>query len=466
MVFSSLVFLFIFLPLVLLLYFLTKNIKVKNITLLLFSLLFYAWGEPVYIILMLLSISINYVGGLIIDKNHGNKRKLYFIMLLAINLGAIGYFKYINFIVENINSLFSFVNFKSPSVILPIGISFYTFQILSYVIDVYRNKVKVQKNIIALGLYIALFPQLVAGPIVRYETIEKELKNRTESFAKFIDGLKRFIYGLGKKVIIANNVALAADFIYNGNLLDHGTLILWFAALAYAIQIYFDFSGYSDMAIGMGKMFGFTFLENFDYPYSAKSVTDFWRRWHISLSSWFRDYVYIPLGGNRVSKFKWLRNIIIVWLLTGLWHGASWNYVLWGVYYGIILIIEKEVLIKLLNKSKILSRLYTIIIFMIGWVIFRLENFELMFYALKTMFIYQKSDFFLFLIENGDVLYSIPFIIFGIIGSFPLIKYFKHKTEKNNMWYFVELTFLLFVLIFSIMSLISVKYNPFIYFKF
>lgn len=466
MVFSSLVFLFIFLPLVIFFYFYSKNIKIKNIILFIFSLIFYAWGEPVYVFLMLTSITVNYFGARLIDQNEGKKRKAYFISLLALNLMSLGYFKYINFFIENLNSLSKFINISYVEVILPIGISFYTFQILSYVIDLYRKKVNVQKNILNLGLYIALFPQLVAGPIVRYETIEKQLSDRKETLDGFIIGLKRFIYGLGKKVIIANNVAIMADTIYNSGVTSYGTSILWLAAIAYTIQIYFDFSGYSDMAIGMGRMFGFTFLENFNYPYISKSITEFWRRWHMSLSSWFRDYVYIPLGGNRVSKIKWLRNIFIVWLLTGFWHGASWNYVLWGLYFAIILLVEKFFVLKRTEKLNILPRIYAVLLFVIGWVIFRLEDFSEMLYALKTMFIFKQSNLLLYLVENGDVLFGVPFIILGIIGSTPIFKKLFEKSNSSNAWLAIEYLFLIIVFALSVMSLISVKYNPFIYFKF
>lgn len=466
MVFSSLVFLFIFFPSVLFFYFYSNNIKYKNLILLLFSLLFYAWGEPIYVLLMLSSIAINYIGALIIDKNDGNKRKFFFVILLLLNLSALGYFKYINFLIDNLNSMANFINISHKEVILPIGISFYTFQILSYVIDVYRKKVKVQKNVLNLGLYISLFPQLVAGPIVRYDSIERELTHRTITFSKFLDGLKRFIYGLGKKVIIANNVALIADHIFDANVTTYGSSVLWLAAIAYTIQIYFDFSGYSDMAIGMGKMFGFTFLENFNYPYTAKSITEFWRRWHMSLTSWFRDYIYIPLGGNRVSKIKWIRNILIVWFVTGLWHGASWNFVVWGMYFAIILLLEKFVISKYLEKTRIISRIYTILLFIIGWVIFRLEDFNEMFYVLKTMFVYKKDNIILFMANNGDILFSVPFIILGIVASFPIINIIKKRGETNKFIYFVESLLLIVILILSIMSLVSVKYNPFIYFKF
>lgn len=310
-------------------------------------------------------------------------------------------FKYTNLIISTINGIFkisidklTIFNIDILKLTLPIGISFYTFQLISYVIDVYRKDVKVQKNIFSLGTYIAFFPQLIAGPIVRYETIEKELKHRTHSFEKFLCGFKRFIIGLGKKVIIANNVAFIADQIIDSQYFtSYGTGVIWIAMIAYSLQTYFDFSGYSDMAIGLGKIFGFTFLENFNYPYIAKSITDFWRRWHISLSSWFRDYVYIPLGGNRVKKGRWIINLFIVWTLTGLWYGASWNFMFWGLYYGIILVIEKLFLNKLLEKSpSFIKWLYSIILIIIGWTIFRIEDISLFGETLHKMFVFQKTD--------------------------------------------------------------------------
>ena len=390
MVFSSFTFLFIFLPLVLLTYFLAKKRQYRNIVLLVFSLIFYAWGEPVYVLLMLLSIIVNYFIALKIERRKKGKKK-WMIMDVIFNLGIIGFFKYGNFMIQNINSIFH-SNIGEMNLALPIGISFYTFQVLSYVIDVYRKTVPAQKSMVNLGMYVTLFPQLIAGPIVRYETVAEEIENRKENFNEVVEGLKRFFIGLGKKVLIANQMALIADTIYGGDLEVTGTIALWLAAISYTLQIYFDFSGYSDMAIGLGRMFGFHFLENFNYPYIAKSITDFWRRWHISLSTWFRDYVYIPLGGNRVNKLKWLRNILVVWLLTGLWHGASWNFILWGVYYGVILIIEKVFLGKLIEKlPKVLQHIYALFFIIIGWVIFRVEDFSQMGIVLQKMFVCKRQ---------------------------------------------------------------------------
>lgn len=465
MVFSSFTFLFIFLPLVLLTYFLAKKRQLRNIVLLVFSLIFYAWGEPVYVILMLLSIIVNYFIALKIERRKRGKKK-WMIIDVIFNLGVIGFFKYGNFIIQNINSIFH-SNIGEMDLALPIGISFYTFQVLSYVIDVYRKTVPTQKSIVNLGMYVTLFPQLIAGPIVRYETVAEEIENRKENFSEVVEGLKRFFIGLGKKVLIANQMALIADTIYGGDLATTGTVSLWLAAISYTLQIYFDFSGYSDMAIGLGRMFGFHFLENFNYPYIAKSITDFWRRWHISLSTWFRDYVYIPLGGNRVSKFKWLRNILVVWLLTGLWHGASWNFILWGVYYGVILIIEKVFLGRIIEKlPKVLQHIYALFFIIIGWVIFRVEDFSQMGIVLQKMFTWQASSIIDNIILNFDIFSSLPYILIGIIGSMPLWTKVREKRKQTNSYLIVSNLWSFGIFMLSICFLLVATYNPFIYFRF
>ena len=477
MLFSSLTFLFIFLPLVLLIYFISKD-KYKNIILLIFSLIFYAYGEPRYIALMLFSIVLNYFAAILIDKylDNKNKVKLFLVLDISINLLLLIIFKYTNLIISTINGIFkisidklTIFNIDILKLTLPIGISFYTFQLISYVIDVYRKDVKVQKNIFSLGTYIAFFPQLIAGPIVRYETIEKELKHRTHSFEKFVCGFKRFIIGLGKKVIIANNVAFIADQIIDSQYFtSYGTGVIWIAMIAYSLQIYFDFSGYSDMAIGLGKIFGFTFLENFNYPYIAKSITDFWRRWHISLSSWFRDYVYIPLGGNRVKKGRWIINLFIVWTLTGLWHGASWNFMFWGLYYGIILVIEKLFLNKLLEKSpSFIKWLYSIILIIIGWTIFRIEDISLLRETLHKMFVFQKTDWLQFIRLNYHLISYFVYFILGLLLIFPLVGNIMTKIEKKSkLGHNINNLFVLIVFILSILFLIKATYNPFIYFRF
>ena len=465
MVFSSFTFLFIFLPLVLLTYFLAKKRQLRNIVLLVFSLIFYAWGEPVYVILMLLSIIVNYLIALKIERRKRGKKK-WMIIDVIFNLGVIGFFKYGNFMIQNINSIFH-SNIGEMDLALPIGISFYTFQVLSYVIDVYRKTVPAQKSIVNLGMYVTLFPQLIAGPIVRYETVAEEIENRKENFTEVVEGLKRFFIGLGKKVLIANQMALIADTIYSGDLANTGTVSLWLAAISYTLQIYFDFSGYSDMAIGLGRMFGFHFLENFNYPYIAKSITDFWRRWHISLSTWFRDYVYIPLGGNRVSKFKWLRNILVVWLLTGLWHGASWNFILWGVYYGVILIIEKVFLGRIIEKlPKVLQHIYALFFIIIGWVIFRVEDFSQMGIVLQKMFTWQASSIIDNIVLNFDVFSSLPYILIGIIGSMPLWTKVREKRKQTNSYLIVSNLWSFGIFMLSICFLLVATYNPFIYFRF
>lgn len=468
MLFSSLTFLFGFLPILLLGYYIVPSRKFKNFILLVFSLLFYAWGEPKYILLMLVTILISYIMGLLINKYDSKPKvkKLLLIMSIILILAGLIFFKYTNFILENVIRVTK-ANITFIDIILPIGISFYSFQILSYVIDLYNKKVEVQRNIFSLALYVSLFPQLIAGPIVRYETVEDELKNRKENLSDILSGFKRFIVGLSKKIIIANNMGIIADSIFVLNNSNIGTLIMWLGVIAYTLQIYFDFSGYSDMAIGLGKMFGFHFLENFNYPYIAKSITDFWRRWHISLSSWFRDYIYIPLGGNRVSKLKWVRNICVVWLLTGLWHGASWNFVLWGAYFAIILLIEKIFLLKFLEKSpKIIQWLYSIFLIMLGWVIFRCESVELMKNVLSKMFMYQKSDLLQFITENINLLSSMLFILPAIIVSFPIVPKLKEKFNKSIIMYAGYNLLILILFTINIVFLTSSSYNPFIYFRF
>lgn len=469
MLFSSTTFIFIFLTLLLILYFPIKNIKYRNIILLIFSLIFYSWGEPKYIFLMLITVLIAYIFGLLIDKYRFEKRKskLFLIISVVLILLNLFIFKYLDFSIGIFNSIFK-TNIGLSKLVLPIGISFYTFQILSYVIDMYWGKVGVQKNYFRLLLYVSFFPQLIAGPIVRYETVEKEISDRKTTLDGFINGFKRFIWGLAKKVIIANNVAIFCDYIYN-NYSSYGSNILWVAAICYTLQIYFDFSGYSDMAIGLGKMFGFNFLENFNYPYIASSITDFWRRWHISLSSFFRDYVYIPLGGNRVSKVKFIRNIFIVWLLTGIWHGASYNFILWGLYYAILLLIEKMFTGKYIEKlPKVLKMLYSLFFITLGWVIFRVENLNDLVLVIKKMFSFNNTSFVTLFNNNSMLISTIPYIILGIFLSLPIDKWFKEKVDKSNSVILTLIEDLILGVLFgiSIMFLVSNSYNPFIYFRF
>jgi membrane bound O-acyl transferase MBOAT len=470
MLFSSLTFLFGFLPILLILYFILKKRKYKNIVLLIFSLIFYAWGEPKYIFLMLLTILIVYIFGILIDKfDKENKKilkKISLIICIILVLGSLIFFKYSNFLIENVNLAFK-AKIKPLNIVMPIGISFYTFQILSYIIDLYNKKIKLQKNYFSLALYVSLFPQLIAGPIVRYETVEEEIDNRKETKEDVISGTKRFIIGLSKKVIIANQMALLADLIFNKHNGAYGTTIIWLGTLAYTLQIYFDFSGYSDMAIGLGRIFGFHFLENFDYPYISKSVTEFWRRWHISLSTWFRDYVYIPLGGNRVNKFKWIRNIILVWLLTGLWHGAAWNFIIWGIYYGLLLLFEKLFFDRILKKlPTIINWLYTFIIVMIGWMIFRSNSLNELLLFIKTMFVYKQTDWLTILADNLSTFNALMFVLPAFILSFPILKKIKEKYSGKTIYIILTNILLLMLFIMCIVYLTSSSYNPFIYFRF
>jgi alginate O-acetyltransferase complex protein AlgI len=372
MLFSSLTFLCFFFPVFFLLYFAAKKRRTRNFILLVFSLVFYAWGEPLYIFLMLFSLTLNWAFALLIDR-YRDKARLFLVIDTAVNLALIGVYKYAGFFVSAVNMLPG-VELTVPQLTLPIGISFYTFQILSYVIDVYRRDTEVQPNILTLGAYLSAFPQLIAGPIVRYRTVEDELENRVETLDDVAEGLRRFIAGLAKKTLIANVMAQVVDSLLSRGPSEYGTLGAWIAILSYTLQIYYDFSGYSDMAIGMGRMMGFHYLENFDYPYIAASVTDFWRRWHISLSTFFRDYVYIPLGGNRCSRRRWAFNMAVVWSLTGLWHGADWNFVLWGVYYGAILIGEKLLWGRYIEKVPVVRNVYALACAVFGWVLFRAET--------------------------------------------------------------------------------------------
>lgn len=375
MVFSSILFLFTFLPVVLFLYY-TAPHKFRNLVLLISSLIFYAWGKPVYIVLMIFSSLVDYSHGILIDKYSENRKlcKLILLSSIVINIGLLSFFKYYDFLLNSINALIG-TSFNGLGLPLPIGISFYTFQTMSYTIDVYREEVAAQKNIITFAAYVSLFPQLIAGPIVRYREVAEQLDNRIENFDIFGDGVRRIAIGLGKKVLLANNIGLLWEQIKLIPLGELPLLTAWLGIFAFSFQIYFDFSGYSDIAIGLGKMFGFTFLENFNYPYISKSITEFWRRWHISLGTWFREYVYFPLGGSRRGKAMLYRNLLIVWFLTGLWHGASWNFVFWGLYFGMIIALEKVFLLKWLNSvPDIISHIYSIILILIGWVLFAFDN--------------------------------------------------------------------------------------------
>lgn len=467
MVFSSLIFLTIFLPLTLLLYYMLPD-KARNLWLLVVSLIFYSWGEPIYILLMVFSILLNYICGLGIDKTKGNgKRKLILVIAVIINIGLLFVFKYANFTIGTYNVIFG-KHIELLKLALPIGISFYTFQALSYVIDVYRGVVKGNRNIINFATYITMFPQLIAGPIVRYKTVEAELHKRKCTSEDFYQGVLRFTIGLGKKVLIANNVALIFKDISNTSPELLSTSMAWLAVLAFTLQIYFDFSGYSDMAIGMGRMLGFHFLENFDYPYESKSVTEFWRRWHISLSTWFREYVYYPLGGNRKGVKRQFVNLFIVWLLTGLWHGASWNFVLWGIYYAIVLIIEKVALGRILRKiPSICSRIYTIGAFVVGWAIFIMDDLTYPRAFIKALFLQARQG----IADKHTAYLMISYgvlMVFAIIGTTSIPKrvteYLLRK--KAILRSICELLFITAVTVLSIAYIVSETYNPFLYFRF
>ena len=463
MLFTSISFLYYFLPIVLIIYFIAPK-KYKNLILFIFSLIFYFYGEPKYIFLMILEILIAYIGAILIDKY---KSKEILILTLFIHIILLIIFKYTNFLTTNINNVFN-TNFKLLNIALPIGISFYTFQIISYIVDVYKDKVKVQKSFLKLATYVSLFPQLIAGPIVRYEVIENELDNRKLSFEDFSIGVRRFTIGLAKKVLIAN---MLGELCTKFSLVDERSIVLyWIFAISYMLQIYFDFSAYSDMAIGLGRMFGFHFLENFDYPYISKSITEFWRRWHISLGSWFRDYVYIPLGGNRVSKIKHLRNILIVWLLTGIWHGASWNFVIWGLMFGIILIIEKLFLKKYLEKlPNFIRRIYVLFIVMISFIIFNADTINDAISNIIGLFGFNKETF----INNYTIYYLKSYfiiLVIAIIASTPLIKKQLENMKKNKVLNklinILEPIYIVSLLLIVTSYLIDNSYNPFLYFRF
>ena len=468
MVFSSLIFIFIFLPLVLVSYYIAPR-RLRNTVILLASLLFYAWGEPTYIILIIISILINYLGALLIRVHIKNKdkSKFIFITLLLIDISILFFFKYYGFAIECLGSIIG-LDLKVKSISLPLGISFYTFQQISYIADIYMQKVKPERNLIDFATYITMFPQLIAGPIVKYDDIHKQLANRKESINKFGEGVQRFIIGLGKKVILANNIGVIWTQVKEVNLNDLSIVLSWIGIIAFTLQIYFDFSGYSDMAIGLAKMFGFDFLENFDYPYISKSITEFWRRWHMSLGGWFREYIYIPLGGNKKGTLIQVRNLFIVWFTTGLWHGASTNFVVWGLYFGVILFIEKIYLKDLLKKiPSMFSHIYTLIIVMIGWVIFDMNTLTDSGHYIKIMFGFGNNIF----IDNlAKYILTNNFIILliGLICSTKLIKIYMNKIKstfrENDVFLITAINLL--ILIISTAYLVGASYNPFLYFRF
>nr|WP_330388604.1 MBOAT family O-acyltransferase [Clostridioides difficile] len=440
--------------------------------LLLTSLFFYAWGEPKYIFLMLGSIVVNYIFGLKVSSDNKKEQKLWLTLSVIFNISLLVIFKYSNFFVDNFNALFN-SHISIPTIALPLGISFFTFQTMSYVIDVYRKDGRVQRNIFDLALYVSLFPQLVAGPIVRYQTVDEQISKRIYSNEKFAVGVNRFICGLAKKVILANQLGMVADGVFSANIANLSIAESWLGIICYTLQIYFDFSGYSDMAIGLGKIFGFDFLENFNYPYISQSVSEFWRRWHISLSSWFRDYVYIPLGGNRVSPIKQYTNLFVVWSLTGIWHGANWTFLTWGIYYGILISIEKVFLGKLLKKvPQIFRHIYLILIVMIGWVFFRADNIVQASEFVQVLFGVGSNP----ICNNSFIMYINDYgyiIILSIIFAIPIIpklkSILKSKTKKlveSNFVYMLHSTFLVALMFIVVVILINSTYNPFLYFRF
>jgi len=466
MVFSSITFLFYFLPITLAVYFIAPK-KLKNTVLLMSSLFFYAWGEPKFIIFMLVSVIQGYILGLLIEKYNGRKQsKLFLILSVTISLGLLAYCKYADFFIENFSAITG-ISIKALGIALPIGISFYTFQILSYVADVYRGQVKAQRNFINLAAYVAMFPQLIAGPIVRYSDIARQLENREHTIEKASYGVRRFVIGLSKKVLLANNLAQLCDVFKASE--DKSVLFFWVYAIAASLYIYFDFSGYSDMAVGLGKILGFDFVENFNYPYISKSVTEFWRRWHISLGSWFRDYLYIPLGGNRCSKARWLFNILVVWMATGFWHGAAWNFVIWGLYFAVFLAAEKLWLKNKLDKSVVFSHIYVLLAVIISFVIFDSADMGEGICTIGAMF--GAGDY---SIVSDDGLYYLRsyglILLFAVVGSAPFVRNLLSKAENSDKTRIIintaEPIVLFIMLLLSTAFLVDGSFNPFLYFRF
>ncbi|MBQ3537914.1 MAG: MBOAT family protein [Clostridia bacterium] len=466
MLFSSISFLYFFLPVVLILYFIVPKV-LKNSVLLISGLVFYAWGEPRYCVIMIISILVGYVFGLLIEKFRGKKlSKVFMILSVCTDLGLLLYFKYVDFFIDNFNNVTG-LSVPLLKIALPIGISFYTFQILSYTVDVYRGDVPAQKNPITLGAYITMFPQLIAGPIVRYSDVEKELRERKHTLQKTYEGIIRFSVGFGKKILIANALGELCDNFKNTD--EKTVLFYWLYAIAFSLHIYFDFSGYSDMAIGLGRIFGFTFMENFNYPYISKSVTEFWRRWHMSLGQWFRDYVYIPLGGNRVSLLKHLRNIFVVWFLTGFWHGADWNFIVWGLYFAVLLTIEKLWLGKYLKKSKVLSRIYVLFLIVISFVIFNAAGMGEAIQYIGGMFGIGTAGF-----AGAEWLYNLKsyalMFVIASIGATPapklLIAKIKETKAGDIALSVLSPVFAVVIIILCTAYLVDGSFNPFLYFRF
>ncbi|MBG9945546.1 MBOAT family protein [Brevibacillus formosus] len=468
MVFSSLIFLFQFLPAVLLVYYMSPK-KLRNAVLFAASLIFYAWGEPVYIIIMIFTTVFDYINGLVIDKYSHRKPIARAVLFGSIcgSLAILGFFKYAGFVVSNVNDLFG-LQIQVADLPLPVGISFYTFQTMSYVVDVYLRRVPAQRNFVAFGTYVTMFPQLVAGPIVKYGDIAEQLVIRKVTLERFGEGAEWFIRGLAKKVLLANNIGLLWTNVKSTPMEELTVLSAWLGILAFTLQIYFDFSGYSDMARGLGKMFGFEFSENFKYPYTSRSVTEFWRRWHISLGSWFREYVYIPLGGNRMGLGKQFRNLLIVWFLTGLWHGASWNFIVWGLYFGCFVAVEKLFLLKRLNRwPKWAGHLYTLLIVVVGWVLFEFEHLPSAWMFIRAMFGFGEHDW-----VDGQALYDLTtyggLLVLLALCATPLPRKVLEqiKVRWNSVGMIVALVLSIISLVLSSAYLVFEDYNPFLYFRF
>ncbi|MBD7916493.1 MBOAT family protein [Clostridium sp. Sa3CUN1] len=458
MVFSSLLFIFRFLPIFFIIYIISPT-KYRNLVLLTGSLLFYSFGEPKYFFIMIASILVDYFVGINIEKNFKDRKKCRYLLLISIlfNMGSLFFFKYCNFFIENINVILG-LSINKLSLTLPLGISFYSFQTLSYSIDVYRGDIKAERNIIDFGAFVSSFPQLIAGPIVKYSDINKEIKseNRKINFDNIEEGIELFIIGLAKKVLLANNIGILWTEIYSKNINDITMQLAWLGILAFSFQIYFDFSGYSSMAIGLGRMLGFTFPRNFNFPYISRSIREFWRRWHITLSSWLKEYIYIPLGGNRVGKFRYFFNLLILWFFTGFWHGAEYTFILWGLYFFVLVYIESRFIKDFLSKHIVLSHIYTIFFLLIGWCIFAIDDLKTLIFYLKKMFTLSYSIEWIYYFKNYFIV-----LIVCIISSTPLVLRVYNKLNKSIR---VVIIFLLFII--SIAYLVDSTYNPFLYFRF
>lgn len=458
MVFSSLLFIFRFLPIAIMVYFITPK-KYRNFILLILSLIFYSWGEPKYFVLMIISIIVDYTASRFMEKYRKNRKLALSFLILSIvfNLGMLFFFKYMNFFIDNINMIFN-LTIKNIAITLPLGISFYTFQTMSYTIDVYRGEVEAEKNIISFGAYVCLFPQLIAGPIVKYRDVSRELHNRKIDINNIEEGIRLFILGLAKKVLIANNVGMLWLEVKKIGFINISTPLAWMGIIAFALQIYFDFSGYSSMAIGLGRILGFKFPENFNYPYISRSITEFWRRWHMTLGGWFREYLYIPLGGNRVSKGRLFLNLFIVWSLTGIWHGAEYNFILWGLFFFMLISMEKIGVLTFLNRHKFISHIYVVIFLLIGWSIFAITNINDMMMFFNKLFIFDGGIDWIYYFRNYFIIFTI-----AIVFSTPVVeeKYKKLKDKKM-----IDTLIMMVLFFVSIAYLVDSTYNPFLYFRF